>query len=272
VTRKSFYFVIVLVIAVGAIGTWEWPRIRDASLLPRCAFYGVSDTYELSPEQTSNAATIAAVAIRRGLPKRATTVALAAALQESKLISLDYGDRDSVGLFQQRPSQGWGPKQSLIDPVYSSNKFYSALVRHPGWQQQSIADAAQAVQHSAAGSAYAGWESQARVMSETFTDAPYSMTCYLHHYGSPSAALAKRKTALSHDLKQIFGLTSALQSHTWGLSIAGRGSKNDQIAGWLVANADRFGIARVDTKLHSWSRRAWRKNSHDLRWVEVRFL
>ena len=153
-TRKSFYFVIVLVIAVGAISTWEWPRIRDASLLPRCAFYGVSNTYELSPEQTSNAATIAAVAIRRGLPKRATTVALAAALQESKLISLDYGDRDSVGLFQQRPSQGWGPKQSLIDPVYSSNKFYSALVRHPGWQQLTIADAAQAVQHSAQGQNY----------------------------------------------------------------------------------------------------------------------
>ena len=270
--RKSFFFVIVLAIAVGAISTWEWPRIRDASLNPRCAFYGVTDTYELSPEQTSNAATIAAVAIRRGLSTRATTVALAAALQESKLISLDYGDRDSVGLFQQRPSQGWGPRRSLLDPVYSSNKFFSALVRHPHWQQLSIADAAQAVQRSAAGSAYTVWESQARVMSETFIDAPYSLTCYLHRYGSPSDALTKRKTALTHDLKQIFGLTSALQSHTWGFSIDGRDSKNAQIAGWLVANADRFGIASVDTKLHSWSRREWRKNSHDLRWIEVRFL
>jgi hypothetical protein len=272
VRRKIFSFLVVLAVAVAAISAWEWPRIRDASLVPRCAFYGITDTYELSPEQTSNAATIAAVAIRRGLPKRATTVALAAALQESKLISLDYGDRDSVGLFQQRPSQGWGPKQSLIDPVYSSNKFFSALIRHLGWQQLSIADAAQAVQHSAAGSAYTGWEPQARVMSETLTDAPYSMTCYLHRYGSPSDALAKRKTALSHDLRQIFGLSSALQTHTWGFSIASQGPKNDQIAGWLVANADRFGIASVDTNLHSWSRREWRKNSHDLRWIEVRFL
>ncbi len=270
--RKLFFFVIVLIVVVGAISTWEWPRIRDASLIPRCAFYGVTDTFELSPEQTSNAATIAAVAIRRGLPKRATTIALSAALQESKLISLDYGDRDSVGLFQQRPSQGWGPRQSLIDPVYSSNKFFSALVRHRDWQQLSIADAAQAVQRSAAGSAYAGWETQARVMSETLTDSPYSLTCYLHRYGSPSDALAKRKTALTHDFKQIYGLTSALQSHTWGFSIANSGSKSAQIAGWLVANADRFGIASVRTKLHSWSRREWRKNSHDLRWIEVRFL
>ena len=270
--RKIFFFVFVLVVVVGAISIWEWPRIRDASLIPRCAFYGVSATYELSPEQASNAATIAAVAIRRGLPTRATTVALSAALQESKLISLDYGDLDSVGLFQQRPSQGWGPRQSLIDPVYSSNKFFSALVRHRNWQQLSIADAAQAVQRSAAGSAYAVWESQARVISETLTDYPYSLTCYLHRYGSPSDALAKRKTALTHDFKQIFGLTSALQSHPWGFSIAGNGSKDAQIAGWLVANADRFGIASVDTKLHSWSRRQWRKNSRDLGWIEVRFL
>ena len=270
--RKLFFFFIVLIIAVGAISTWEWPRIRDASLIPRCAFYGVTDTYELSPEQTSNAATIAAVAIRRGLPQRATTIALAAALQESKLISLDYGDRDSVGLFQQRPSQGWGSRQSLIDPVYSSNKFFSALVRHPHWQQLSIADAAQAVQRSAAGSAYTVWESQARVMSETLMDYPYSLTCYLHRYVSPPDALAKRKAALSHDLKQMFGLTSALQSQTWGFSIDIRGAKNAQIAAWVVANADRLGIARVDTKLHSWSRREWRKNSHDLRWIEVRFL
>ena len=258
--------------AVGALGTWEWPRIRDASLIPRCAFYGVTDTFELSPEQTGNAATIASVAIRRGLPKRATTIALATALQESKLISLDYGDRDSVGLFQQRPSQGWGPRQSLIDPVYSSNKFFSALIHHAGWQQLSIADAAQAVQHSAAGSAYAGWESQARVISETLTDAPYSMTCYLHRYGTPSDALAKRKTALAHDFKQIFGSTNALTSHTWGFSIDVREAKNAEVAGWLVANADRFGISSVDARLHSWSRREWRKNSDDLQGIEVRFL
>ena len=109
-------------------------------------------------------------------------------------------------------------------------------------------------------------------MSETLMDYPYSLTCYLHRYVSPPDALAKRKAALSHDLKQMFGLTSALQSQTWGFSIDIRGAKNAQIAAWVVANADRLGIARVDTKLHSWSRREWRKNSHDLRWIEVRFL
>lgn len=189
--KKSLVLVTALLLVVGVIGVVgsnAWQRIKDASLVQRCAFRGMSDTYELSPEQTGNAATIAAVAIHRGLPKRATTVALATALQESKLLALDYGDRDSVGLFQQRPSQGWGPRASLIDPVYASNRFFSALIRNAGWEQLSIADAAQAVQRSAAGSAYAAWESQARVMSQTLTSNPYGLTCYLHRFATSSTS------------------------------------------------------------------------------------
>jgi hypothetical protein len=83
--------------------------------------------YFLSEEQAENAATIAAVGIRLGLPDHAVTVALAAALQESGLHNLPDGDRDSAGLFQQRPSQGWGTHAQVLDPVYASTAFYSRL-------------------------------------------------------------------------------------------------------------------------------------------------
>lgn len=271
VSKKRLILVAALVLVVGIVGTREWQRIQDASLTERCAFHGTSDTYELSPEQTDNASTIAAVAIRRGLPKRATTVALAAALQESKLIALDYGDRDSVGLFQQRPSQGWGPRASLIDPVYSSNKFFSALIRNSDWQQLSIADAAQGVQRSAAGSAYAAWEAQARVMSETLTDDPYALTCYLHRFGTPSESLDARESALTNELKHVFGMTNPVQSQTREISIDIQGAKNAQVAAWLVAHADQYGIAKIDSNRHSWSRRDWQESSYDLWQIKVRF-
>ncbi len=270
--RKGLILAIALVLVVAIVGTREWERIRDASLAQRCVFTGASDTYELSPEQTGNAATIAAVAIRRGLPKRAATVALAAALQESKLIALDYGDRDSVGLFQQRPSQGWGPRASLIDPVYSSNKFFSALIRNAEWQRLSIADAAQGVQRSADGSAYATWEAQARVMSETFTSDPYALTCYLHRFSKPSDPINTRQSALTAELRKVFGLTNSVQPRTRGVTVNVQGPKNGQIAAWLIAHGDQYGIAKVDSNHHSWARRDWQASSYALWQINVRFL
>src|SRR5262245_60768023 len=88
----------------------------------------------LDPAQMANAATIAAVGIRRGMPDRAVVVALATSLQESKLRNLAGGDRDSVGLFQQRPSQGWGSREEIADPRYAAGKFYAALMRVRGWE------------------------------------------------------------------------------------------------------------------------------------------
>lgn len=270
--RTGLILIFVLVLIVGIFGTREWERIQDAALIQRCVFTGTNSEYQLSPEQTGNAATIAGVAIRRGLPKRATTVALAAALQESKLIALDYGDRDSVGLFQQRPSQGWGPHSSLLEPVYATNKFFSALIRNSDWQQLSIADAAQAVQRSAAGSAYQGWEEQARVMSEILTSDPYALTCYLHRYAAPSDSLDARRSALINDIKNVFGSARSVQLQTKGVSVDVQDAKNGQVAAWLVAHADQYGIARVDSNHHSWSRREWQVNSYDLWKIRVRFL
>ena len=92
---------------------------------------------DLSTEQAENAATIAAVAVRRGLPARAASIALATAFQESKLRNLDHGDRDSLGLFQQRPSQGWGTAEQIQDPVYATNTFYDALEKIDGYQHDA---------------------------------------------------------------------------------------------------------------------------------------
>ena len=105
-------------------------------------------TESFDPEQTGNAALIAALSIKRGLPPRAATIALTTAYQESKILNITYGDRDSLGLFQQRPSQGWGTEKQIMDPVYSTNKFYDALVKVKGYENADITEIAQKVQRS----------------------------------------------------------------------------------------------------------------------------
>lgn len=126
-------------------------------------------TYTLDLEQSHNAAIITAESIRRKLPPHAATVALATAMQESKLRNLDYGDRDSVGLFQQRPSQGWGTQKQIMDPWYSSGKFYEELVKFSNWRSISVNDAAQQVQRSGYPEAYAKHEPAARAWASVLT-------------------------------------------------------------------------------------------------------
>ncbi|MFF2411981.1 C40 family peptidase [Streptomyces sp. NPDC058092] len=109
-------------------------------------------------EQVPNARTIQATGVAMNIPARGQVVALATALQESGLRNLTYGDRDSLGLFQQRPSQGWGTANEILDPVYSSTKFYEGLKKVSGWQSLSVTQAAQAVQRSGFPEAYAKWE------------------------------------------------------------------------------------------------------------------
>jgi cell wall-associated NlpC family hydrolase len=116
-------------------------------------------------EQVGNAAVIIGVGARMGVPARGWVIAVAAAIQESSLINLpDLGDAnnaDSLGLFQQRPSQGWGTPTQIIDPTYAATVFYQHLLAEPGWQTMPLADAAQAVQRSALPAAYARWEPDA---------------------------------------------------------------------------------------------------------------
>lgn len=123
----------------------------------------------LTTEQAENAALIVAMSIKRGMPARAASIALATAYQESKIYNIDHGDRDSIGLFQQRPSQGWGTRKQILDPVYSTNKFYDALENVDGYEQMRVTVAAQTVQRSAFPEAYADHEEDARVLASALT-------------------------------------------------------------------------------------------------------
>ena len=112
-------------------------------------------------EQLTNAATIVAVGKQLGVPEQGWVVAVATAMQESGLRNVDYGDRDSLGLFQQRPSQGWGTPEQVRSPDYAATQFYQHLLGVEGWQQMPLTDAAQAVQRSGFPAAYARHEQAA---------------------------------------------------------------------------------------------------------------
>jgi hypothetical protein len=122
-------------------------------------------------DQIANATTIYQVSVNLKLPQYAAVIAIATALQESDLYNLDYGDRDSLGLFQQRPSQGWGTPAEIMDPVYSSTKFYAALIDVPNWQTIPLTEAAQAVQRSAYPNAYSGHQNPAEYLVATVSGA-----------------------------------------------------------------------------------------------------
>lgn len=109
-------------------------------------------------DQVPNAKAVVATGIAMHIPARGQVVALATALQESGLRNVAYGDRDSLGLFQQRASQGWGTTEQILNPVHASTRFYEALRKVAGWESLTVAQAAQAVQRSGHPEAYAAWE------------------------------------------------------------------------------------------------------------------
>ena len=119
---------------------------------------------ELDAVQRQTAATIIGVAKGMAIPPRGWVVALATAMQESQMgtVGMDVAvDHDSLGVFQQRPSQGWGSPEQVRDPVYATRTFLERLLTVPGWDTMPVTRAAQIVQRSAFPNAYAKWESLA---------------------------------------------------------------------------------------------------------------
>ena len=157
---------LLTVVAVVVGGGWFASQfLVDSIRTSRCTIRAAGMTESFDPEQTGNAALIAALSIKRDLPPRAATIALTTAYQESKIINISYGDRDSLGLFQQRPSQGWGTAKQIMDPVYSTNKFYDALIKVKGYETADITEIAQKVQRSGFPEAYRDHEGQGRVLA-----------------------------------------------------------------------------------------------------------
>ncbi|WP_446216645.1 hypothetical protein [Micromonospora sp. IBHARD004] len=126
---------------------------------------GAQSKITLNDEQTGNAKAIIAATKKAGLPERAAVISIATSLQESKLENLghlgDRNDHDSLGLFQQRPSSGWGTPEQITDPEYATLAFEKGLKQVDGWQDMPLTEAAQTVQVSAYPDAYAQWEKQA---------------------------------------------------------------------------------------------------------------
>jgi hypothetical protein len=116
---------------------------------------GPGNALNFSSPQLANAGTIAQVGVSMGVPTPGETIAIATALQEADLQNLDYGDRGSLGLFQQRPSQGWNTPAQILNPTYAAQQFYKQLLQVPGWRSIPTTEAAQAVQRSAYPDAYA---------------------------------------------------------------------------------------------------------------------
>ena len=229
----------------------------------------------ISTEQAENAALIAAISVRRGMPPRAASIALATAFQESKLSNIDYGDRDSLGLFQQRPSQGWGTRKQIMDPEYSINAFYDALERIDGYENMRITEAAQEVQRSGFPEAYQDHAGDARALASALTGetSPAAFSCVVRHDSSEDPTklnddgLTKRAEAVRRDLEGAFGDLAlggfepggATSGHMEGSAhYEGRAldvfvrpisEANNQtgwaIASYLVANAKRLRIEHV---------------------------
>ena len=264
----------------GVAAGWFWWHGSLGGVLPvqpHCTATASGTTVELEPEQAANAATIAAVAVRRGLPGRAATIGIATALQESKLVNLDGGDRDSIGLFQQRPSQGWGTAAQVHDPVYATNAFYDVLVTIEGYESLPITTAAQRVQRSAFPSAYAEHEPAARVWSSVLTGySPAALSCVLQDVGGARQApgpggLTPRARALASAASAATGRSALLVPGTAGSALRFVPTAREPVrtawalAQWAVAGADTYGVTAVEV-----DGRQWRRDHGEDGWTSMR--
>ncbi|MBA2956053.1 hypothetical protein GON03_17065 [Nocardioides sp. MAH-18] len=210
--RTGVALVGLAAVGVAAVAGHQLLREVAPNLLPdECTATVDGRTVTLEPEQAENAALITAVAVGRGMPARAATIALATAYQESKLYNIDYGDRDSLGLFQQRPSQGWGSREELLDPVYATNAFYDGLVKVDGYEDMRITTAAQRVQRSAYPEAYADHEPDARVLASALSgNSPRAFSCRYDDDAEAASArltasgLTRRADAVRRELETLF--------------------------------------------------------------------
>jgi hypothetical protein len=237
--RAAWVFALVVLAVVVAGGLALRHTIRGFAT-PTCRGFAMNTEITFSPEQTSNAATIAAIALRRGLPARAATIGIATAIQESKLRNITYGDRDSLGLFQQRPSQGWGTAEQVTDPEYATNAFFDALVKVEGWQTMEITKIAQKVQRSAAPEAYADHETEGRVLASALSGhAPGDFGCRI----DPPTTAAD-EPALQKQMQDQLGYAGTRKDGT--LVVKASDVQHAWAVGsWAVAKAEPTGIRSV---------------------------
>jgi len=163
----------------GLMGSMTQPAAPTDAQLHPLRVTAAQQTFTPTATQLSNAKSIVDAGKAMGLPPRAWVIAVATSIQESNLRNLGHlgaaNDHDSLGLFQQRPSSGWGTAAQVQDPTYAATAFYKALVRVPGWDTLPLTTAAQKVQVSAYPSAYAKHESEAgSIIDALYGVGPYA--------------------------------------------------------------------------------------------------
>lgn len=234
--------VVACAVALGVAVTGVVVVLRQADGPPvvaeRCAAVLDGTAWYLTPEQADNAALLTAQGLDRGLPARAATIAIATALQESKLSNITYGDRDSLGLFQQRPSQGWGTPEQIMDPLHATGRFYDGLVQVPGYDSLPITEAAQAVQRSGYPDAYAQHEGRARAWASALAGwSPATLTCTLRAPdGAGSPETFTQRLARDHGELAVSPAADAPGQLVVDARPVGAGTPEEDVrAGWALA-------------------------------------
>jgi hypothetical protein len=266
-------FVVVLVVAglLAGLGIWLLHKLGGISLFSQaqCTAVAGGQSYTYDLEQMQNASTVAAVGVKLGVPTFGIEVALATARQESKFNNLSGGDRDSLGLFQQRPSEGWGTASEIMDTTFSSTAFYNALQKVSDWQSLPLTVAAQDVQHSAYPDAYAAHQQEATVLAAVFTGtAGGGLTCTLDGptfspQPTDSSGLTPEGEAVVTDAQKQWGTASvedasgSTRSFALGLPDSLNGSARAErgwaYANWAVSKAEALGITQVGYDGKTWS-------------------
>ena len=245
-----FALALGLLFALGLGGFW-WLRARGlADPVPgqqRCVATAANRSVAVDLDQAHFASIIAGLSVKRGLAPRAASIALATVYQETGIRNLDYGDRDSVGLFQQRPSQGWGTEKQLMDPYYATGKFYAALVKVKDWETGDINDVAQAVQRSGYPEAYRDHEADARALASVLTGQTAAGLSCLDRSGTdgdPKGLI----TALEKTFGKVEDTTegTVVTIETGGENLAWAYGQ------FAVANASYYGVRSVKVGDRQW--------------------
>jgi hypothetical protein len=264
---------VVLVVAavLAGLGIWLLHKLGGISLFntAQCVATAENQSYTYDLEQMQNASTIAAVGMKLGVPSYGIEIAEATARQESKFYNVTGGDRDSLGLFQQRPSEGWGTAAQIMDTTYSSTAFYNALLKVSNWQSLPLTDAAQDVQHSAYPDAYATHEQEASVLMKVFTGtAGGGLTCTLDGptfspQATDASGLTTQGQALVADAEKQWGTASVEDvsgsARTFSLalpdSLSGTAAteRGWAYANWAVSKAEALGVTQVGYDGKTWS-------------------
>lgn len=272
---RTVVFLAVLLLIAG-IGFAVWRGVGPLPDPEGCSAEVDGQAVSLDPGQGQVASLIAALGVQRGLPARAVSIALATAFQESKLRNLASGDRDSVGIFQQRPSQGWGSVAQIRDPVYATNAFYDALQKVHGYQTMRITEAAQLVQRSGYPEAYEAHAADARALASALTG--YSpggrFTCVVHDNGRQGTA-----HAVESSLQTGYGATGAVQGPRQDVVVPVPAGAAGNRLGWsvaqyVVARARVLGVREVRFDERRWqvgraSEKGWTKLSGNTRQVVI---